>query len=83
MTTPQNYYFQGKNDSPQWIQTPCYKTTLQELLKSTFKEKHDCGTKRSKICIEQEILFFWNLKISKKCKILQQNNYQMRLDKSN
>ena len=60
-----------------------YKTTLQKLLKSTFKEKHNCGTKKSKICIEREILFFWNLKISKKCKILQQNNYQMRLDKSN
>ena len=44
MTTPQSYYFLGKNNSPQWILIPCFKTTFHELLKSTLK-KHDYGTK--------------------------------------
>ena len=83
MTAPQNYYFLGKNNSPQWIPAPCFETTSHELLKSTLKEKYDCGTKTSKICTEQKVLSFWHLKISKNCKISQQNNRQMRLDKHN
>ena len=74
MTTLQSYYFLGKNDSPQWIPTPCFETTLHELLKGIFKEKHDYGTKTSKMCTERKIISFRYLKIPKNCKILQQNN---------
>ena len=56
MTIPQYYYFLGKNNSPQWIPTPCFETKLHEQLKSTFKEKHDCETKTSKMYTERNIL---------------------------
>ena len=65
MTTPQSY-FPGKNNFSQWILTPCYETTLHELLKSTFKEKHECGTKTPEMRTERKILSFWYLKIKKK-----------------
>ena len=68
MTTLQSYYFRGKNSSPQWIPTPCFKATLHELLKSTFKEKHDRKTKTSKMCTERKILSCWYLKIPKNAK---------------
>ena len=64
--------FPREKNSPQRIPTPCFETTLHEVLKSTFK--HDCGTKTSKMCSERKIISFWYLKIPKKCKILQQNN---------
>ena len=68
MTAPQSYYLLGKNNSPQWIPIPSFETTLHELLKSTFKEKHGCGTKTSKMCIERKILSCWYLKIPKNAK---------------
>ena len=74
MTTPQSCYFLGKNNFPQWIPTLCFETTLHELLKSTFKEKHDCGTNMSKVGTDRKLSPFGTWKFQKKCKILQQNN---------
>ena len=72
MATPQSYCFLEKNNSPQWIPTPCLETTLLELLKSTFKEKYDCTTRISNMYWAKNFLllvfeYFKKRKIDKAC----------------
>ena len=66
MTTPQSCYFLGKNNCPQRISTPCFKTMLHELFKSTVERKAGRGTKTHKMCTERKIISFLFLEIQKK-----------------